>query len=54
MLLSYIGACHPEYPFVEIRKLCSILLVVMLCIYKGLWAIPYSLNDVGVKGGRCY
>lgn len=41
-LLSYLGACHPEAPFVLVRKVSSILLVALLLIFKGLWVVPYS------------
>nr|ATY46016.1 cytochrome b [Haplorchis taichui]AYV63034.1 cytochrome b [Haplorchis taichui] len=41
-ILSYLGACHPEYPFVFISKFCSLLIVVLLMLFKGLWAVPYS------------
>nr|YP_009261929.1 cytochrome b [Echinochasmus japonicus]AKL39057.1 cytochrome b [Echinochasmus japonicus] len=42
VLLSYLGACHPEAPFVLISKLASLLIVVLLCLFKGLWVVPYS------------
>nr|YP_009650986.1 cytochrome b [Uvitellina sp. SSS-2019]QCY72812.1 cytochrome b [Uvitellina sp. SSS-2019] len=41
-LLSYLGSCHPEVPYVLISKLCSGLIVFMLLLFKGLWVVPYS------------
>nr|WSP01965.1 cytochrome b [Allocreadium lobatum] len=41
-LLGYLGACHPEAPFVLISKLSSLLMVLFLAMFKGLWVIPYS------------
>ena len=40
-LLSFLGACHPEAPFVFIRKASSILLVFVLFWFKGLLSLPY-------------
>nr|YP_010461148.1 cytochrome b [Carassotrema koreanum]UUF91997.1 cytochrome b [Carassotrema koreanum] len=40
--LSYLGACHPEFPFVEISKFDSLCLIVFLGLFKGLWSVPYS------------
>nr|YP_009139756.1 cytochrome b [Ogmocotyle sikae]AKG49753.1 cytochrome b [Ogmocotyle sikae] len=45
LLLSYLGACHPEYPYVDISKIFSLGLVVLLVMFKALWAEPYSVND---------
>nr|UFJ44420.1 cytochrome b [Glypthelmins sp. LW2G] len=51
VLLSYLGACHPEFPFVGVSKLSSILIVGVLFLFKGLWASPKSMNDLsGVRG----
>lgn len=41
-LLSYLGSCHPEFPFVFIRKVSSMLIVFFLMLFKGLWLVPYS------------
>lgn len=41
LLLSYLGACHPEAPYVLISKLASLLIVLLLCMFKGLWVVPY-------------
>lgn len=41
-LLRYLGACHPEAPFVVVRKVSSILIVILLALFKGLWVVPYS------------
>lgn len=42
ILLSYLGACHPEHPYVLISKLSSFSIILLLCAYKGLWVVPYS------------
>ena len=42
LLLRYLGACHPEYPFVFISKASSLLFVFLLFMFKGLWVVPYS------------
>lgn len=36
MLLRYLGACHPEAPYVIIRKVSSVLIVALLAWFKGL------------------
>lgn len=41
-LLSYLGACHPEFPFVFISKASSVLIILFLMRFKGLWPVPYS------------
>nr|AEE60496.1 cytochrome b [Opisthorchis viverrini] len=41
-LLSYLGSCHPEFPFVFISKVSSMLIVFFLMLFKGLWLVPYS------------
>nr|QYA17636.1 cytochrome b [Echinostomatidae sp. MSB para 30070] len=41
-LLSYLGACHPEAPFILISKLSSFSIVFLLLMFKGLWVVPYS------------
>lgn len=41
-LLRYLGACHPEAPFVIIRKVSSIFIVFFLIMFKGMWIVPYS------------
>lgn len=41
-LLSYLGACHPEFPFVLISKVSRIGIVFLLGLFKGLWVVPYS------------
>nr|AKG49765.1 cytochrome b [Ogmocotyle sp. JM-2015] len=45
LLLSYLGACHPEYPYVGVSKVFSLGLVILLIMFKVLWAEPYSIND---------
>nr|AHW40478.1 cytochrome b [Fasciola sp. GHL-2014] len=42
VLLTYLGACHPEPPFVFISKVASLLIVLLLVMFKGLWLVPYS------------
>lgn len=42
ILLSYLGACHPEDPYVIIRKLARLGVVALLLMFKGLWVVPYS------------
>nr|YP_010231368.1 cytochrome b [Apharyngostrigea pipientis]QSV37698.1 cytochrome b [Apharyngostrigea pipientis] len=46
ILLSYLGACHPEFPYVYISKVSSFLMVIFVSLYKGLWASSYSRSDV--------
>ena len=41
-LLSYLGACHPEAPYVVISKVSRVLLVILVGLYKVFWAVPYS------------
>lgn len=48
LLLRYLGACHPEVPYILISKLCSLLVVFFLFLFKGLWTVPYSF---GVPSG---
>nr|YP_010947749.1 cytochrome b [Azygia robusta]WMH04196.1 cytochrome b [Azygia robusta]WMH04208.1 cytochrome b [Azygia robusta] len=42
VLLTYLGACHPEYPQVLVSKVVSLILVGLVGLYKGLWVVPYS------------
>lgn len=42
IMLTYLGACHPEYPYIVISKLCGFLLIFVLVLFKGLWTVPYS------------
>lgn len=42
LLLTYLGACHPEYPYVEISKFSRFGLILLLAAYKGLWVVPHS------------
>lgn len=44
-LLTYLGACHPEYPYVIISKLSRFMIIFVLFLFKGLWVIPYSSRD---------
>lgn len=36
MLLSYLGACHPEDPYAIISKLARFFIVLFLFLFKGL------------------
>nr|UFQ88766.1 cytochrome b [Rhinebothroides sp. MZUSP 8013]UFQ88778.1 cytochrome b [Rhinebothroides sp. MZUSP 8014] len=38
IMLTYLGACHPEYPYLEICKGFSLLIVVLLFIFKLFWS----------------
>nr|YP_009681602.1 cytochrome b [Tracheophilus cymbius]QDP13009.1 cytochrome b [Tracheophilus cymbius] len=42
ILLSYLGACHPEFPYVMISKVASFGIVFLLVLFKVLWVVPYS------------
>nr|YP_009327972.1 cytochrome b [Cladotaenia vulturi]APC62892.1 cytochrome b [Cladotaenia vulturi] len=33
-ILTYLGSCHPEYPYLIICQICSILMVVLIFIFK--------------------
>jgi quinol-cytochrome oxidoreductase complex cytochrome b subunit len=46
LLLTYLGACHPEYPFVMVSKVFRILVVFLLFAFKGLWVVPYYFREV--------
>nr|AYH51352.1 cytochrome b [Alaria americana] len=47
ILLSYLGACHPEFPFVIMSKVASLLMVFSVLMYKSLWAV--SSNTSGIS-----
>lgn len=51
VLLSYLGACHPEAPFVVVSKVSSFLIVLSLLLFKGLWVVPYSRGFPSVGRG---
>lgn len=36
VLLTYLGACHPEIPFVSVRKCARGILLVSMILFKGL------------------
>nr|UFQ88526.1 cytochrome b [Scalithrium sp. LRP 10410]UFQ88562.1 cytochrome b [Scalithrium sp. LRP 10411] len=42
--LTYLGACHPEYPYLGVCKLFSLSIVALLFIFKLLWS-GYSVNS---------
>nr|YP_010514534.1 cytochrome b [Diplodiscus mehrai]UXL86265.1 cytochrome b [Diplodiscus mehrai] len=48
-LLSYLGACHPEYPYVLVSKLSSLFVVVLLLLFKGLWVGSLAFSEYSVK-----
>nr|AYH51394.1 cytochrome b [Hysteromorpha triloba] len=52
LLLSYLGACHPEFPFVFISKFSSLIIVFFVLLYKGLWAVSFYSSTInrGVLG----
>ncbi|VDP94370.1 unnamed protein product [Trichobilharzia regenti] len=41
IILSYLGGCHAEYPYILISKICSVLMLFFVSLYKGCWFIPY-------------
>lgn len=49
-LLRYLGACHPEDPYILVSKFSSLVVVFFLFLFKGLWVVPYSH---GVPSGGC-
>lgn len=44
--LTYLGACHPEYPYLEVCKLFRFLMVTFMFLYKLLWS---DVNQNNVK-----
>nr|UFQ88754.1 cytochrome b [Rhinebothrium scobinae] len=36
--LTYLGACHPEYPYLAVCKIFSLSIVALLFIFKLLWS----------------
>lgn len=42
VLLTYLGACHPEDPYILIRKVARLGIVGALFGFKGLGVVPYS------------
>nr|UDU84918.1 cytochrome b [Glypthelmins quieta] len=47
VLLSYLGACHPEFPYIIISKVSSLLIIFSLVLFKGLWTVQHSFGDFG-------
>nr|YP_009262370.1 cytochrome b [Fischoederius cobboldi]ANI86946.1 cytochrome b [Fischoederius cobboldi] len=39
LLLSYLGACHPEYPYVMVSKVASVVIVLLLALFKCFWVV---------------
>nr|AKC58416.1 cytochrome b [Eurytrema pancreaticum] len=52
-LLGYIGACHPEFPYVFVGKVFSLLLILLLAMFKGTWIVPYSNGFVRLPSFLC-
>nr|QDO72051.1 cytochrome b [Schistosoma haematobium] len=44
--LSYIGACHVEYPYVLVSQVSSVLFLCFLVIFKIFWLVPLSHNKI--------
>lgn len=44
--LSYIGACHVEYPYVLVSQVRSVLFLCFLMIFKMFWLVPFRHNKV--------
>nr|YP_626521.1 cytochrome b [Schistosoma haematobium]AAZ57309.1 cytochrome b [Schistosoma haematobium] len=44
--LSYIGACHAEYPYGLVSQVSSIIFLCFLVIYKMFWLVPFSCDKV--------
>lgn len=44
--LTYLGSCHPEYPYMYIGKLFSLRLVAFMLLFKLLWV---KVSDLVVK-----
>lgn len=43
IVLSYLGGCHAEYPFVLLSKILGFALLFLLSLYKGFW----RLSNIG-------
>nr|UFQ88394.1 cytochrome b [Rhinebothrium sp. LRP 10405]UFQ88418.1 cytochrome b [Rhinebothrium taeniuri] len=43
--LTYLGACHPEYPYLVVCKLFSLAIVAFMFIFKLLWSASDSVNS---------
>nr|UFQ88358.1 cytochrome b [Rhinebothrium megacanthophallus] len=44
--LTYLGACHPEYPYLIVCKTFSLLLVTLMFIFKLLWWSVVSIKEL--------
>nr|UFQ88346.1 cytochrome b [Rhinebothrium sp. LRP 10392] len=44
--LTYLGACHPEYPYLIVCKTFSLLLVTLMFIFKLLWWGVVSIKEL--------
>ena len=40
IVLRYLGACHPEFPYAGIRKVVGLALILFVSLFKVLWAVP--------------
>nr|QIX04638.1 cytochrome b [Brachydistomum sp. PakPr2] len=48
LLLGYLGSCHPEYPYIWVGKISSVLLLIVLLVFKSSWIAPYSVEFPGL------
>nr|BAV81468.1 cytochrome b [Schistosoma mattheei] len=46
VVLSYVGACHAEYPYVLVSQLSGITFLFLLVVYKVFWLIPFNSSKV--------
>ncbi|RTG80521.1 ubiquinol-cytochrome c reductase cytochrome b subunit [Schistosoma bovis] len=44
--LSYIGACHVEYPYVLVSQVRSVLFLCFLMVFKIFWLVPLRHNKI--------
>nr|AAG60025.1 cytochrome b [Schistosoma malayensis] len=45
VVLSYLGGCHAEYPYIGVSKVCSLIMLSILFIYKFFWIIPFKIDS---------
>nr|UFQ88442.1 cytochrome b [Rhinebothrium sp. LRP 10407] len=43
--LTYLGACHPEYPYLVVCKMFSLAIVALMFIFKLLWSASDKVNS---------
>nr|ADU04580.1 cytochrome b [Schistosoma turkestanicum] len=44
IVMSYFGGCHAEYPFIIASKLGSVLLLILLSVFKIFWSSPHWID----------